>query len=73
MDKQLEHKRHTLAHLLADAVLKLYPNTKNTLGPAIDTGFYYDFEFENPISDKDLKKIQTTMKKTLSKWKLAIR
>lgn len=71
MDKNLhlEHKRHTLAHLLADAVLKLYPNTKNTLGPAIDTGFYYDFEFENPISDKDLKKIQTTMKKTLSKWK----
>ena len=41
-NNHLEHKRHTLAHLLASAVLKLYPNTKNTIGPAIDNGFYYD-------------------------------
>ena len=35
--------RHSLAHLLAAAVLELWPDTKNTIGPAIDTGFYYDF------------------------------
>ena len=41
----LEHKRHSLAHLLAAAVLELYPGTKNTIGPSIDNGFYYDFDF----------------------------
>ena len=50
----LQNKRHTLAHLLASAVLELYPDTKNTIGPAIDDGFYYDFEFSTPIGDKDL-------------------
>ena len=42
----IEHIRHSLAHLLAAAVLELYPDAKLTLGPAIETGFYYDFDFE---------------------------
>ncbi len=65
---ELEKKRHSLAHLLAAATLKLYPNTKITLGPAVENGFYYDMDFENPISDSDLKKIQKTMKKMANSW-----
>jgi threonyl-tRNA synthetase len=66
----LEHKRHTLAHLLAAAVLNNYPHAKLTLGPAIDTGFYYDIDFsggEVP-TDADLKELQTRMKKILNGW-----
>jgi threonyl-tRNA synthetase len=66
--EQLEHKRHSLAHLLAAAVIKLYPGTKRTIGPAIDNGFYYDFEFKEPITDKDLPKIEKEMKKLLKTW-----
>ena len=65
----LEHTRHTLAHLLAAAVSKLYPDAKRTIGPAIDTGFYYDFEFSKPISDEDLPAIEVEMKKLLPSWK----
>jgi len=66
----LEHKRHTLAHLLAASVLKHYPDAKLTLGPAIENGFYYDIDFGNEtFSEDELKKIQKTMKKTLSSWK----
>lgn len=61
-------KRHSLAHLLAAAVLELYPDTKNTIGPAIDNGFYYDFEFSSPISDSDLKEIEKKMKKISNSW-----
>lgn len=70
MEKNLEHKRHTLAHLLAAAVLEKYPNAKLTLGPAIDTGFYYDIDFgdgETP-GDGDLKQLQKGMKKLINKW-----
>ncbi len=67
-DNNLEHKRHTLAHLLASVILKLYPETKNTIGPAIDNGFYYDFEFVTPLSETDLEKIEKEMRKDLSKW-----
>lgn len=70
MSTQLEHKRHTLAHLLAAAVLVDYPHAKLTLGPAIDHGFYYDIDFsagEAP-GDDDLKKIQKHMKKMLGQW-----
>jgi threonyl-tRNA synthetase len=61
----LEHYRHSLAHLLAAAVLELYPDTKNTIGPATDNGFYYDFEFTEPVTDKDLARIEKKMKALL--------
>jgi threonyl-tRNA synthetase len=66
----LENKRHTLAHLLAAVVLKHYPHAKLTLGPAIDTGFYYDIDFSaGPVpKDEDLKELQTGMKKLLNSW-----
>jgi len=70
MSPNLEHKRHTLAHLLAAAVLEKYPHAKLTLGPAIDTGFYYDIDFSGGTApgDEDLKDIQKSMKKLLNKW-----
>lgn len=70
MDHSLEYKRHTLAHLLAAAVLERYPHAKLTLGPAIDTGFYYDIDFSegDTPGDSDLKEIQKAMKKLINKW-----
>ena len=70
MTQTLEHKRHTLAHLLAASVIELYPHAKLTLGPAIDNGFYYDIDFsagESPV-EADLKSIQKGMKKQINKW-----
>lgn len=64
----LQNQRHSLAHLLAKAVLNLYPDAKPTIGPATDTGFYYDFEFNTPIKEEDLKKIEKEMKKILPHW-----
>ncbi|MDP2704829.1 MAG: threonine--tRNA ligase [Patescibacteria group bacterium] len=66
--KKLEHLRHSLAHLLAAAVLKLYPDAKPTLGPAIDNGFYYDFDFPTPVAETDLPKIQNVMREILKTW-----
>jgi len=62
-NNQLEIMRHSCSHLLAMAVLKLFPKTKLGIGPAIENGFYYDFEFKKPIVEKDLEKIEKEMKK----------
>ncbi len=61
--------RHSFAHLLAAAVLKLYPETKLTIGPAIDDGFYYDFDFSTPVGDEDLKRIEKEMRNILKTWR----
>ena len=53
--------RHSTAHVLAQAVLTLYPKTHYGTGPSTDDGFYYDFMFTNPISDKELKNIEDEM------------
>ena len=66
---KLHNIRHSLAHLLAAAVLEMYPDTKNTIGPSIEDGFYYDFEFSSPISDKELPKIEKKMREILKSWK----
>lgn len=65
---QLHNLRHSAAHLLAAAVLRLWPDTKLTIGPAIENGFYYDFDFTHPISESDLEKIEKMMAKTLPDW-----
>lgn len=54
---------HTASHVLAQAVKRLYPNTKLAIGPAIEHGFYYDFDVEHPFSSDELLKIETEMKK----------
>ncbi len=68
--ESLAHVRHTLAHLLASAVGEIYPGTQNTIGPAIDDGFYYDFAFPAGVklSDKDLPALEKKMKSHLKKW-----
>jgi len=68
-DEKLSQIRHSLAHLLAASVMELYPDTKRAIGPAIDNGFYYDFEFSSPLSDGDLAAVQIKMKKTYNSWK----
>ncbi len=64
----LNNLRHSCAHLLAAAVVKLYPSAKPTIGPVIENGFYYDFEFSKPISEEDLLKIEEEMGKMVQKW-----
>ncbi len=65
---KLNSIRHSTAHLLAAAVLRLWPDTKITIGPAIESGFYYDFEFSSPISESDFPKIEKKMADTLKDW-----
>lgn len=60
--------RHSVAHLLAAAVMDLWPNTKRAIGPAIENGFYFDFEFKKPITEQDLPKIEKKMREILPKW-----
>jgi threonyl-tRNA synthetase len=57
----LEVYRHSTAHLLAAAVLELFPETKLGIGPPIDTGFYYDFQRDTPFTPEDLEKIEKKM------------
>ncbi|MDO8620540.1 MAG: threonine--tRNA ligase [bacterium] len=68
-NEHLSHIRHSLAHLLAAAVLELYPDTKLTLGPSIDNGFYYDCEFTTPPSEADLGTIENKMREIVKSWK----
>lgn len=57
--------RHTASHVLAQAVKRLYPNAKLAIGPAIDDGFYYDFDFETPLTNSDLDALENEMKKII--------
>lgn len=64
----LNNLRHSCAHLLAAAVLELFPDTKPAIGPAIENGFYYDFDFATPISEKDLPMIEKKMHEIVKSW-----
>ncbi|AIN94128.1 threonine--tRNA ligase [Treponema putidum] len=64
--KKLSTLRHSTAHVMAEAVVKLFPGTKVAIGPAIDYGFYYDFELPRPINNDDLPAIEKEMRKILS-------
>ena len=55
--------RHSTAHLMAQAVIRLFPETKVTIGPSVENGFYYDFDSDYKFNDEDLKKIEDEMKK----------
>src|SRR5213082_1991019 len=57
--------RHSAAHLLAEAVRRLYPGVKIAIGPPIENGFYYDFEFPEPIREEDLERIEAELRKEL--------
>lgn len=63
MEEQVEKMRHTLSHVMAAAVKELYPTTTFGIGPAIDTGFYYDMDFGGEkVNDEDLQKIEKKMR-----------
>lgn len=68
-DEYLNNLRHTGAHLLAKAVKDLWPGTHNAIGPAIENGFYQDFDFGDiKISESDLPKIEAKMRELLPNW-----
>jgi threonyl-tRNA synthetase len=68
-NNQLENARHSLAHLLAAAIVSIWPDAKLTLGPAIDTGFYYDIDFgDTKISEKNFDAIENKMREIGKHW-----
>ncbi|OGI60589.1 threonine--tRNA ligase [Candidatus Nomurabacteria bacterium RIFCSPHIGHO2_01_FULL_37_25] len=67
-NNKLQNLRHTLAHLLAASIRAIYKDSQNAIGPAIDDGFYQDFELVEPISENDLPKIEKKMRELLKKW-----
>ncbi len=60
-EERLFKIRHSLAHIMAHAVLDLFPETKLAIGPPIENGFYYDFDFKEPLLQEDLERIQARM------------
>ena len=65
--------RHDAAHVMAEAVQELFPNTQITFGPAIENGFYYDFVRETPFTSHDLEKIETRMKEIVKREEIISR
>lgn len=70
---ELEMVRHSLAHILAKAIVSLYPETKLTIGPAIDDGFYYDIDLEHSITSDEYDKIEKRMKEIINKGEIFTR
>src|SRR3989344_5133169 len=71
MDKNnLDELRHACAHLLAAAVMEIWPQAKLTIGPPIEEGFYYDFDFgEEKVSENDFSRIEQKMHEIVKSWK----
>ena len=66
-DEELEKARHSLAHVLAKAIVELYPQTKLTIGPAIKDGFYYDIDLDYALTPDDFKAIEKKMQEIVNK------
>lgn len=66
MSAKVETIRHSASHVLAEAILKLYPGTKFGIGPAIEDGFYYDFQLPTPVQPEDLPAIEKEMRRIIS-------
>ncbi len=66
-DLNLEMSRHSLAHVLAKAIISIYPNAKLAIGPAIDDGFYYDIDLDKSLTNEDISIIEKRMKEILNK------
>ncbi len=68
VDEQLQMQRHSCAHVMAEAILNLFPGTKIAIGPAIDNGFYYDFDFpaDHKLSEADFPAVEKEMRKILA-------
>ncbi len=68
MQNDLHELRHSTSHLLAAAIEALWPGTNRAIGPSIDDGFYYDFDFATPITESDLPKIEKKMAEIAKAW-----
>ncbi len=64
--EELHKLRHTAAHVLAYAVQDLFPEAKPTIGPAIENGFYYDFDRKEPFTPADLERLETRMREIVA-------
>ena len=64
-DSKLYRIRHSLAHIMAEAMLERFPDAKIAIGPPIEDGFYYDFEFSQSPTEEDLKDVEKRMKKII--------
>ncbi|HSV28247.1 MAG TPA: TGS domain-containing protein, partial [Candidatus Omnitrophota bacterium] len=69
----LELLRHDAAHVMAEAVKELYPETQVTIGPAIENGFYYDFSRPTPFTPDDLEKIEAKMREIVERDEAIVR
>ena len=65
--QELQTLRHSASHILAQAIKRLYPNTKLAIGPAIENGFYYDVDPETPFTEDVLPKLEAEMKKIVKR------
>ncbi len=65
-DSDLYRIRHSAAHVMAQAVLEMFPEAKYTIGPPIENGFYYDFDLERPLTPDDLKALEKRMRQVLA-------
>src|ERR671927_519433 len=65
-DIDLERLRHSTAHVMAQAVTELFPGAKLAIGPAIEDGFYYDFELPRPLTPEDLQAIEARMREIIA-------
>jgi threonyl-tRNA synthetase len=63
--ENIEKIRHSLSHIMAEAVLEFYPKAKMGMGPAIENGFYYDFQLPKPLQEENLQKIEARMKELI--------
>ncbi len=66
MAENIEKIRHSLSHIMAEAVLEFWPKTKIAIGPAIENGFYYDFQLPKPLEEKDIAEIEKKMREFIS-------
>ncbi|WP_320130462.1 threonine--tRNA ligase [uncultured Sphaerochaeta sp.] len=72
-DEKLSKIRHSMAHVMAEAVLEMFPSAQIAIGPSIENGFYYDFELPRPLVTDDLEEISTLMKKIIAEDKKFVR
>ena len=68
IDEKLHTLRHSCSHIMAQAVQKLYPQAKLAIGPAIENGFYYDFDTEHRFSEEDFEKIEKEMRDLIKRY-----
>ncbi|HEY7270380.1 MAG TPA: threonine--tRNA ligase [Dehalococcoidia bacterium] len=73
MDERLYRMRHSCAHVMAEAVLGMFPGAKLAIGPPIDNGFYYDFELPRPLTPEDLEEVEKRMRASMAASKPFVR